>query len=234
VLCFNVPDPDFERLARMDFTAYENWNRGVGDPGKRRIQEGLVTAIARLDAMGVIDPTRVGVTGLSYGGEAVMYALFHMPRLAAAIASGTEFGPASTFLYGLAGHDLLQRWGLDRWDSPRWDTLSITRNAERVYAPLLLNVADREMIDAMHPYTALEQAGRAVEMYVFPGEHHIKSEPAHRLAIYQRNIDWMNFWLRGVEDPDPAKAPQYQRWRSLRGKQCKLFTGPNASSYCVH
>jgi hypothetical protein len=99
---------------------------------------------------------------------------------------------------------------------------------------LLLNVADHEMIDAMHPYTALEQAGRAVEMYVFPGEHHIKSEPAHRLAIYQRNIDWMNFWLRGVEDPDPAKAPQYQRWRSLRDKQCKLFTGADASSYCIH
>jgi dipeptidyl aminopeptidase/acylaminoacyl peptidase len=234
VLCFSVPDPDYERLARMDFTSYENWNRGVGDPGKQRIQEGLESAIARLDAMGVIDPTRVGVTGLSYGGEAVMYALFHMPRLAAAIASGTEFGPANVFLYGAAGHDLFGRWGLDRWDSPRWDTASITRNAERVYAPLLLNVADHEMIDAMHPYTALEQAGRAVEMYVFPSEHHIKSAPAHRLAIYQRNIDWMNFWLRGVEDPDSAKAAQYQHWRALRDKQCKLFTGPDASSFCVH
>jgi hypothetical protein len=103
-----------------------------------------------------------------------------------------------------------------------------------VYAPLLLNVADHEMIDAMHPYTALEQAGRAVEMYVFPSEHHIKSAPAHRLAIYQRNIDWMNFWLRGVEDPDSAKAAQYQHWRALRDKQCKLFTGPDASSFCVH
>lgn len=178
----------------MDFAAYENWNRDVGDPGKRRIQEGLDAAIARLDAMGVIDSSRVGLTGLSYGGETVMYALFHMPRLGAAIASGTEFGPASTFLYGVTEHDLLQRWDLERWGSPRWDTLSIIRNAERVYAPLLLNVADHEMLDAMHPYTALEQAGRAVEIYVFPREHHIKSGPAHRLAIYQRNIDWMNFW----------------------------------------
>ena len=163
-----------------------------------------------------------------------MYALFSMPGLAAAIASGTEFGPASTFLYGPAGHDLLKRWGLERWESPRWGTISITRNADGVRAPLLLNVADREMLDATHPYAALELAGRVVEMYVYPDEHHIKSGPAHRLAIYQRNIDWMNFWLRGDEDPDPAKASQYRRWRALRDKQCTLFTRVDAPSHCVH
>jgi hypothetical protein len=28
-------------------------------------------------------------------------------------------------------------------------------------------------------------------------------------SIYQRNVDWFNFWLREKEDPDPAKADQY-------------------------
>lgn len=234
VLCFNVPDPDYERLARMGNAEYENWDRGPGDPGKVRIEEGLETAIAKLDRMGVIDPDRVGLTGLSYGGEAVMYALFHMKRLAAAIASGTEFGPADWFLYGAAGHELLGRWGLDGWNNPRWDTLSITRNADRVRAPLLLNVADHELVDALHPYTALEQAGRAIDMYVFPDEHHIKFHPAHRLAIYLRNIDWMNFWLRRSEDPDPVKTPQYEIWHGLRDAQCKRFIGSDAPWYCAN
>jgi hypothetical protein len=26
----------------------------------------------------------------------------------------------------------------------------------------------------------------------------------------------MNFWLRSVEDPNPAKKDQYKRWESMR------------------
>jgi len=29
-------------------------------------------------------------------------------------------------------------------------------------------------------------------------------------------VDWFSFWLKGEEDPDPAKAEQYKRWRKLR------------------
>src|SRR3546814_10333253 len=53
-------------------------------------------------------------------------------------------------------------------------------------------------------------------MYVFPGELHNKWQPAHRLAVYTRNIDWFDFWLRGYVDPDPSKSEQYERWRALR------------------
>jgi dipeptidyl aminopeptidase/acylaminoacyl peptidase len=232
VLCFNTPDMDYARLATMDVAAYTDWMRGPGDPEKHRVQEGLETAISELDRLGVIDPARVGVTGLSFGGETTTYALWNMPSLAAAIASGTELGPSSTFLSGPSARSAMARWGLDHWNSPRWNSLSITHNAERVRAPLLLNVSDHEMIGSVHPVTALEQAGRSVEMFVFPNEYHIKSHPAHRLAIYNRNIDWMNFWLRGVEAPDPAKAEQYRRWRAMRENQCRLFTGPDAPWYC--
>ena len=27
---------------------------------------------------------------------------------------------------------------------------------------------------------------------------------------------WFRFWLQDYEDPDPAKAEQYARWRELR------------------
>jgi hypothetical protein len=119
-------------------------------------------------------------------------------------------------------------WGLGDPDSPRWDALSITRNAEWARTPLRLNVSDHEMINALHPFTALRDASRSVEMYVFPDEHHVKWQPAHRLAIYNRNIDWLNFWLRGVES-DLSKSPdQYVRWRAMRENQCRLF-GPNGT-----
>lgn len=228
VLCFSAPRLDYERVAVEGIAAYVASSRGPGDPEFRRVQEGLESAIAELDRMGIIDPARVGVTGLSFGGEIVSYALWRMPRLGAAIASGTEFGPTTPILGGPVTRTRLIPWGLDRWDSPRWDALSITRNAERVRAPFLLNVPDNEMIGSLHPVVALEQAGRAVEMFVYPDEYHQKWQPAHRLVIYHRNIDWMNFWLRGVESGLSGDATQYERWRAMRERQCALF-GPNGS-----
>jgi len=33
------------------------------------------------------------------------------------------------------------------------------------------------------------------------------------------SVDWFRFWLQDYEDPDPAKAEQYARWRELRKLQ---------------
>ncbi len=65
-------------------------------------------------------------------------------------------------------------------------------------------------------YAALEQLGKPVELFIYPDELHVKNQPMHRFEIYERNVDWFNFWLRGVEDSDPAKQDQYRRWHSLR------------------
>ena len=58
-------------------------------------------------------------------------------------------------------------------------------------------------------------------MFIYPDERHEKNQPKHRYAIYERNVDWLNFWLRDKEDPNPAKAEQYKRWRELRELQEK-------------
>jgi hypothetical protein len=51
---------------------------------------------------------------------------------------------------------------------------------------------------------ALQDAGKPVEMHVFPEEHHQKWRPVHRLNIYRRNVQWFEFWLMGREDPEPV------------------------------
>jgi hypothetical protein len=53
-------------------------------------------------------------------------------------------------------------------------------------------------------------------MFVYANEQHTKNQPKHRLEIYQRNLDWFNFWLQDKEDRDPNKAKQYERWRAMR------------------
>lgn len=221
VLCFNTPAEDFERMAVEDSRSYRQWSRGPGDPIKHRVQEALDAAVEQLSAAGIVDADRVGLTGLSYGAETVSFALFRMRNLGAAIASGLGYEPLDYYLYGPAGREFLRDRGWDASEAgqERWRGFSLSLNADRVRAPLLINVGEYEMLSSLQPVTALEDAGRAVEMYVFPNESHIKFEPVHRLAIYRRNIDWMNFWLRGVENPDPLLHAQYERWRAMRAKQ---------------
>jgi hypothetical protein len=36
------------------------------------------------------------------------------------------------------------------------------------------------------------------------------------MVSQQGTVDWFCFWLKGEEDPDPAKVGQYQRWRELK------------------
>lgn len=76
-------------------------------------------------------------------------------------------------------------------------------NPGKVTAPLLMQLSDDEFRMALPAYHALEAAGKTVEMYVFPDEHHIKWQPAHRLAIYRRSMEWFKRWLMPAA---PAKA----------------------------
>lgn len=234
VLCYSAADVDYDRLAHEQIGAYAKWSRGPGDPEKRRVQDALDSAITQLDQMGVIDPTRVGLTGLSFGAEITHFALFNMPRLAAAIASGPSLEPMGYYLKSAAQRDQMRSWGLGAPHATpaRWRGLALSENVGRVRSPLLLNVADHEMLLTLQPAVALSDAGRAVEMYVHPDEYHIKWQPTHRLAIYSRNVEWMNFWLQGREDPAPEKVEQYKRWRAMRVNQCELFKGSDAPWYC--
>jgi hypothetical protein len=84
-----------------------------------------------------------------------------------------------------------------------------------------MQLADREYLTAIDVYAALREQGKPVDMYVFPDEYHNKWQPAHRLAIYDRNLDWFDYWLNDRIDPDPRKADQYALWRSLRKQHRK-------------
>ena len=98
----------------------------------------------------------------------------------------------------------------------RYKKASVALNASSVGTPLLINASDAEYVRDMQRVTTLRTLKKPVEMFIYTDERHEKNQPRHRYAIYQRNVDWLNFWLRDKEDPDPAKAEQYKRWRELR------------------
>lgn len=69
----------------------------------------------------------------------------------------------------------------------------------------------------------------AVEMYVFPGEYHVKWQPIHHLNIYERNVQWFRFWLLDQEADEPLDPEQYSRWRTLREKRTQALASLKGS-----
>jgi dipeptidyl aminopeptidase/acylaminoacyl peptidase len=182
--------------------------------------EALEAAIAKLTDEGIIDSSRVGITGLSFGAAMVDYGISHSSLFRAAVASGPSWDP---ILFYIARDSLRDAWtsdlnlGLPLGDSGiNWQRMSAALNAGRVNTPLLINAADSEYTYCMQLVVTLRSLKKPVEMFIYPDERHEKNQPKHRYSIYERNVDWFNFWLRDKEDPDPAKAEQYKRWRDLR------------------
>jgi len=58
-----------------------------------------------------------------------------------------------------------------------------------------------------------------VDFILLPDADHHLVKPWERMVSQQGAVDWFRFWLKDEEDPDPAKAEQYKRWRELRKLQ---------------
>jgi len=66
-------------------------------------------------------------------------------------------------------------------------------------------------------FAGLSILHKPVEMIILQDGTHVLEKPADRMISQQGSVDWFCFWLKGEEDPDPAKAEQYSRWHELRG-----------------
>ena len=196
-------------------------------------------AIDELDRKTLIDRNRVGLTGFSRTAYHVLYTLTHSRyHFAAAIASdGVNFGYGNcVFLSGvgdrndLAPCERINGGGPPYGDSlSGWEKAAPTFNLDKIEAPVLLQ-AITSPIGEWEIFAGLKWLNKPVEMLNFyPTEEHELVKPWQRMLSQQTTVDWYCFWLKGEEDPNPAKAEQYGRWRAMRGtaKPASKATQPN-------
>lgn len=182
---------------------------------------GVRSVIELLAARGTIDRERVGMGGLSFGAEVTMWATMNSDLLAAASIASGQIEPGYYWLNGVRGRDnhslLRQYWGLGAPDETpeRWLQVSPALNTGSIQAPLLMQLPEQEAATVRELHARLSNSATPVELYVFPHESHVKTQPRHVYAANRRNFDWFRFWLQDYIDPDPAKAAQYRRWRTL-------------------
>lgn len=192
--------------------AVERFDQGLSAVG---------SAVELLAAMGEIDPSKVGMGGLSFGTEIAIWVAMRSDLLSAVSVSSVTVSPIYYLLNILKGEEFTEGlkavWGLGAPDETpeRWQVLSPAFNLEKIRTPVLFQMSEQEYLFALDSMLPLVRDRRA-DLYVFPNEPHQKFQPRHKLAVYERNMDWFRFWLQGYEDPSPEKAGQYMEWRRVR------------------
>ena len=176
--------------------------------------------VDKLVKRGIVDPKLVGISGLSYGSTILDSALLGRNYAAASssysLAFSLNLSAVESSIFRRLFDTIFEGSPLTAKGSEMRRKFSLDANAQKIDTPFLLQVASREYYSSNYNYNALKEAKKPVEMYIYPDEYHIKWQPAHKYMTYSRNLDWFNFWLRGIEDTNPDKMAQYQRWAKLR------------------
>lgn len=203
---------DLSAIERANLDAFANRRSELS-----AIEVGVQLAIDR----GIVDARRVGLTGMSDGSTVSDYAVLHSTMFAAFATTNCCFdetflsrgGPAAARFFVAIGYPKLtdRSAAADRF----WDELSLVRNASRITRPMLIQVSDDELLSTLPTYTALREVGAPIDMFVMPDERHYKWQPAHRLAMYERSLDWFNFWLKGEKPSEPERLTDVRRWEAL-------------------
>jgi len=189
-----------------------------------RAIDAITSIVDKLDQQGLVDRSRIGMAGLSFGSGIVLTIAERTRLLRAAAISSGQIEPYYYWAFRLPGLDVRDElksfYGLGDpdTDATGWKDHTFVGHVDAIKAPLLIQIPESEMRITMEFFSRLAASSTPAEMFAFPNETHVKWEPRHKLTVYERNLDWFRFWLQGVEDADPAKAEQYARWRSFSAR----------------
>jgi dipeptidyl aminopeptidase/acylaminoacyl peptidase len=188
----------------------------------------ITSLIKNEDEAGLIDRTRVGLTGHSLGANVAAYCLSHTNAIAAAAlrhGSVMERNVAELFDTAAWNRDPVNSFDAHvQMPDPRhdpqdfWGQMSSANKAPGINTRVLMQISEAEHLTALPLWSALHENNKAVEMYVFPKETHQLIMPIHELVNDERQLDWFKYWLKDEKDEAPAKREQYKRWDALRAQ----------------
>jgi dipeptidyl aminopeptidase/acylaminoacyl peptidase len=243
---FWIDGPDRTAMAAQSLAGKGFFVAQVGDDFDSAIftpNEGKVAMaefegiIDYLNAMGLIDPNRVGIVAFSATGPGVGYAIAHSKyRFGAAVLSSTNDAGYFTYLSMFNLDGAMPRFepinggapfgpGLASWlkEAPEF-------SLDKVSTAMRLEPNSGFDVFALWEwFVGFRRLGKPVEMVFMPDADHVVTRPQDRIISQGGAVDWFDFWLEGEEDPAPAKAQQYARWRELRKLQDAQAGGQKAN-----
>jgi dipeptidyl aminopeptidase/acylaminoacyl peptidase len=162
-----------------------------------RLTQDVLTGVDQLIEKKIVDPSRLGIMGSSYGGQLTNCVISRDSRFkAAAVQSGVwNLVSAREVLNGKAPWDDLQKF---------WDESAISR-ASKIKTPTLISIGDAD--EAVNPEHAREESRTfnrirvANELLIFPGEKHRFFKPSNKLTRLEAQTKWFDHYLRGAPLP---------------------------------
>lgn len=220
VLSFSRPDFVAAALNAASDVAMRQANR-ENWTDRRSVQSSLEIALRHAVATGAVDPARMGISGFSDGTSTVQWALINSSLFkVAALGACCEDLNAYPLMAGPAFEQFGREMGYRFFEEDAaafWKPMSLVLNADRIATPLLIQTGDSEYTIGLDVVAAWRRHNNPVELYVLNDEPHFKWQPSHRLAMYERSVEWFQFWLMGRMNCAPSKAAQYARWKIMKG-----------------
>lgn len=207
--------------------------------------EKMDAAIDELVKRGIVDPKKIGIIGFSRSGYEAFFATTHPAKYKLAAAEFTDafLGAFDYYLFTSAfgaynqnNHDYHDLYKGSFWENKEsWLKLEPIFNIDKVTTPIHYSFhgynANEEELRSLMPFFyglrgAFKLNNKPMELTVYSRSMHGITYPQEQKAAIEVNLDWMNFWLKGIEDPNPEKAEQYIRWREFRKMQAKNISLP--------
>lgn len=175
----------FRRAVRRD------WGRGPAAD--------VHAGIDRLIADGIADPTRLALTGWSYGGYLAAWMLAHSDRFAVGSVGAGVYD--LTLHYGQGAPQLEEYFGGPPWRLPAlYRDQSPVHYVARITTPTQIihgeddtavSIAQAELLHA-----ALRAEGVPTEFVRYPGEGHSLRQASVQDDSFERLLAWLERWLR--------------------------------------
>ena len=194
------------------------------DPGIA-VLEALQPAVRAVTARGLVDSTKVGLVGHSWGGYEATFVPTRTNMFAASVAGApiTNFLSFAGAIHWTPGIAEFDHWetGQARMDVPFWEDMeAYVRNspAAKVHelrTPMLMEVGDADGTVDWHQgiefYNFARRAGRNdFVMLVYPGEDHGLRKKENQIDYHRRINQWFGHWLKG--EPAPKWMTDGMTW----------------------
>jgi dipeptidyl aminopeptidase/acylaminoacyl peptidase len=155
----------------------------------------ILAGVDAVEAKYPVDPSRVGLTGWSYGGFMAMFAVTQTQRFKAAVA-----GAGISDWLSYYGENSIDQWmkpyfGASVYDDPAVYAKSSAINfIKQAHTPTLIVVGDRDgECPAPQSYEfwhALRDLRVPTQLVIYPNEGHGFVNPAHRRDVMERAVEW--------------------------------------------
>lgn len=177
---------------------------GRGEWGKKS-QDDITDALQAMVAEGLVDPERVCIAGMSYGGFAALAGGAFTPDLYRCVVSVNGVSDVRKMLQQEKRDHGRAHWALAYWSEviargdnskETLDTISPANFSNSFTAPVLLVHGDKDNVvdydQSRHMQRQLKRASKPVRLIKLKGEDHHLSDPATRLECLEAVVEFVN------------------------------------------